>query len=101
MGPSGGSRWFRNFAFGKCVAGKPGMGAADGLAQRHLGAKAQFFARSRRAGHVAMHRRARRCGGSDLDIDFRRQSGGDFAREGGDVQGLFGADVIGAAWIVP
>src|ERR1700686_2767212 len=35
--------------------------------------------------------------GSDVDINFRWQSGGDFARERGDVQGFFRAHVIGAA----
>src|ERR1700687_3135619 len=101
MGPSGGNFWSGNFLFGKCItrrrlAGKPGVGAADSFAQWYLDAKAQFFARSRRAGYVAVRRGSSRCGGSDVDINFRWQSGGDFARERGDVQGFFGADVIGA-----
>ena len=79
------------------MARKPGMRAADGFAEWYFSAKAQFFARSCRAGHVAMHRGAGRCCGSDVDINCGWQCGGDFVREGGDVQGFFGADVIGAA----
>src|SRR5580658_6633642 len=75
----------------------PGMSATDGLAQRDLGAESQFFARSRRAGHVAVHRGARLCLGSDMDVGPGWQRGGDFAREGRDAQSFFGADVIGAA----
>src|ERR1700675_265411 len=97
MSPPSSSRWFRNFAFGECIAVKPSVGAADGLAQRYFGAKAQFLARSRRAGHVAVHRCSSGCGRRDLDINYRWQRGGDFVREAGDVYGVFGADVIGAS----
>src|SRR5882762_11453957 len=88
MGSPGGNFWSGNFLFGKCItrrrlAGKPGVGAADSFAQWHLDAKVQFFARSRRAGYVAVRRGSSRCGGSDADINFRWQSGGDFARERG------------------
>src|SRR5882762_6129416 len=92
MGSPGGNFWFGNFLFGKCItgrrlSGKPGVGTADSFAQRYLGAKAQFFTRSRRAGHVAMAKGARHSRGSDVDINFWWQSGGNFVREGADVQG--------------
>ena len=75
-----------NRLFGDRGLRKPGMSAADSLAQWHYGKKAEFFAGSCRGGHVAMNRRAGSWPGSDVDIDHRRQRIGDGAPEGGNAE---------------
>src|ERR1017187_7700844 len=85
-----------NFWLRECVFRKPGMSAANGFAQRYILAKGQFLAGSRGTRYIAVYRSARHRPGSDVYVNCWWQSVGDSVRQGSDIQGVLGSDVIRA-----